>query len=460
MEDGALDRKNKLERIDKINAVSPSFCLAKWLQVTIDLLHGTNHSCHHPNRHQTPLEELKDNPSALHNTKFKKRLRKEMLEGVRPSECEYCWQVEDVTSSEPSDRHIKSIDNWAFPHLDRIAKLPWDADVDPTYVEVMFDKSCNLACAYCISDISSSIEAEIKKYGAFEMLDSHRLSRHEPVVKVGEVNPYVEAFWKWLPAIYKNLSTLRITGGEPLLSANTFKVLDFFEKNPNSELTLALNCNLSVRDEILDKFLDRLEVILTNNCIKTCDFYISVDTYGDQAEYIRKNLDYKKFISNISKLKDRFPEMQIVINATYGIYSIPKFKKLLEQVYELKLKYSKIIIDTSYLSHPKYLRANMVTEDFHPVIKECLEYMGERSGEFGKSGFSDHELEKLTRVYHWVIAKRTPEEHNQNRADFYTFMTQLDERYPGSFMESFPEYENFWAYCKKSFYFIKKLTKE
>ncbi|MBK24105.1 MAG: hypothetical protein CME70_08910 [Halobacteriovorax sp.] len=452
-----LDKKDK---IDRINKISPSFCLAKWLQVTIDLVHGTNHSCHHPNRHKIPLAELEKNPSALHNTNFKKSVRKEMLEGVRPPECEYCWQVEDVTGSEPSDRHIKSMDHWAYPHLDKIAGLPWDADVIPTYVEVMFDKSCNLACAYCISDISSSIEAEIKKFGPYKMLDPHRLSRHEPAAKNEDENPYVKAFWKWMPSIYKGLDTLRITGGEPLLSKNTFKLLDFFEENPNPELTLALNCNLCVRDEILDKFLDRLEEVWSQGNIKKCDFYISVDTFGKHAEYIRKNLEYDKFISNISKLKDRFPKMEIIINATYGIYSIPHFKNFLEQIYELKQKYGWIVVDTSYLSHPMYLRANMVTEDFHPLIKECLEYMGERPSEFGGKGFSTHELEKLTRVYHWVIAKRPSEEHNQNRADFYTFITQLDERYPGTFPEVFPEYEKFWAHCKKAFFFIKKLTTE
>lgn len=451
------EKKNK---VDEINKVSPSFCLAKWLQVTIDLVHGTNHSCHHPKRHITPLEELKKNPSSLHNTQYKKEIRKQMLEGVRPPECEYCWQVEDVTGSEPSDRHIKSMDHWAYPHLDRIKNLPWDENVNPTYLEVMFDKSCNLACAYCISDISSSIEAEIKKFGPYKMLDPHRLSRHEPAAASEDENPYVEAFWKWMPEIYKDLHTLRITGGEPLLSKNTFKLLDFFEKNPNPELTMALNCNLSVRDEILDKFLNRLEEVWDKGCIKKCDFYISVDTFGEHAEYIRKNLDYKKFISNISKLKDRFPQMEVIINATYGIYSIPHFKKFLAEILELKKKYSWIVVDTSYLSHPMYLRANMVTEEFHPYIKECVEFMGENSSEFGGKGYSNHELEKLTRVYHWVIAKRPSAEHNQNRADFYTFISQLDERYPGTFLEVFPVYDKFWAYCKKSFLFIKKLTTE
>ena len=48
------------------------------------LQNGHTHSCHHPSTHKIPLEELKNNPSALHNTNFKKEKRKEMPKGVKP----------------------------------------------------------------------------------------------------------------------------------------------------------------------------------------------------------------------------------------------------------------------------------------------------------------------------------------------------------------------------------------
>ena len=48
---------------DHLNDVSPSFCLAKWTQVTMHLQNGTNHSCHHPAVHKIPLEEIKANPN-------------------------------------------------------------------------------------------------------------------------------------------------------------------------------------------------------------------------------------------------------------------------------------------------------------------------------------------------------------------------------------------------------------
>ena len=98
---------------DEINTVSPSFCSAKWLQTTLYLQNGYNHSCHHPSAHKIPIEEVKANPAALHNSIYKKEQRAKMLNGVRPKECDYCWKIEDLDKDYFSDRHYKTADWWA-----------------------------------------------------------------------------------------------------------------------------------------------------------------------------------------------------------------------------------------------------------------------------------------------------------------------------------------------------------
>ena len=57
---------------EKLNGVGCGFCLAKWTQVTAHLHTGHNHSCHHPNTHKISELEIARNPSAIHNTLFKK----------------------------------------------------------------------------------------------------------------------------------------------------------------------------------------------------------------------------------------------------------------------------------------------------------------------------------------------------------------------------------------------------
>src|SRR4051812_16485214 len=93
---------------DRLDKVSPSFCIAKWSRVTMYLQYGSTHSCYHPAPHQIPLEELNLNPAALHNTNYKIEQRKKMLAGERPAECGYCWNIEDLGTGETSDRIFKS----------------------------------------------------------------------------------------------------------------------------------------------------------------------------------------------------------------------------------------------------------------------------------------------------------------------------------------------------------------
>lgn len=77
------DIKSEYQKtLEQLNTVSDSFCLAKWFQVTLHLQNGQNHSCHHPNTHQATNVELERTPSALHNTQFKKVMRKMMLTGL------------------------------------------------------------------------------------------------------------------------------------------------------------------------------------------------------------------------------------------------------------------------------------------------------------------------------------------------------------------------------------------
>ena len=68
-------------------------------------------------------------------------------------------------------------------------------------------------------------------------------------------NPYEEAFWKWWPRLYKSLHTFRITGGEPLMSKDTFQVLDYIQQTqePNTNLLLGINANFGVPDKLLEQ---------------------------------------------------------------------------------------------------------------------------------------------------------------------------------------------------------------
>lgn len=242
------DLKFKKQVLDPI---SSSFCAAKWYNATIWLGSGMTTSCHHPLPHKVSVEEVEANFKALHNTDQKKKERQQMLDGERPTGCDYCWRIEDMGKDSISDRVYKTkiytseeirVASMSDPHK----------DFDLRTLEIAFDRTCNLACSYCNPAFSTTWVKDIKKHGAYQSLTSdgrnHFTHEHKSsqLYKYGETNPYVEAFFRWWESdLHKTLDELRITGGEPLMSEHTWRLIDWFLKNPKrSKTRLAINSNL------------------------------------------------------------------------------------------------------------------------------------------------------------------------------------------------------------------------
>ena len=138
---------------------SASFCGAKWYNATIWLGSGMTTSCHHPLPHKIDLEEIKTNPSAIHNTKQKKLERKQMQCGDRPKGCEYCWKIEDMRQRQLS---VIEFINQQYLFKSRILleastnqihnRRRWNLKT----LEIAFDRTCNFACSYCNPAFSST----------------------------------------------------------------------------------------------------------------------------------------------------------------------------------------------------------------------------------------------------------------------------------------------------------------
>jgi|GEM_PF-302153 len=430
------------EKLQEINSVSPSFCLAKWLQVTVDLVAGTTHSCHHPKRHQVPLAELAVNPSALHNTEFKKKQRKAMLEGQRPSECSYCWDMEDL-GHQYSDRYIKSTDPWAWEHRKEVLAQPWDSNIAPRYLEVMLDNVCNFSCAYCMADISTSIAQEMKQFGPYPVSDrDHRMP--ETGGKNAQTATYVAAFEKWLPEIIGQLKVLRITGGEPLLSPQFWKLLANLQAVKSPDLALAINTNMSHGEKVIQKFCDQARTLLDTRSIASIEIYASLDTFGEQADYIRHGMDYHKVIANLQTCAGLLPEIHWVIMCTYNILSIGQFPAFLEHVMELKKKH-RVTLDISYLKNPGHLRADLLDASLRPKLLEGLALM-----QAHPESFSEHELNKLQNLVNWAVSGGNPIEVKKQQAGFYNFVNEYDRRKGKSFLSLFPEYKTFYQTCRQA----------
>jgi len=451
-----LNSNSIQEYKNKINAVSPSFCLAKWKQVTLHLQTGHNHSCHHPTTHKIPLEELVVNSSALHNTNFKKSQRKMMLTGTRPEECDYCWRVEDSSDNNISDRIYKSYDQtWAQPYLEEIKKFTGDEDVNPSYLEVSFSSVCNFKCSYCSPQISSSWMEEIQQYGAyptstqFNNIEWFKTTDQMPIPH-NQYNPYVEAFWKWWPEVYPNLKHFRITGGEPLLTKDTFKTLDYMIENPNLNIDFSINSNMCVPDSLLSKFIEKIKIITEEKKVAKFKIFTSADTYGSQAEYIRNGLNYDQWIANIRRVLTEVPKATFTIMSTYNAMSVPGYTKFLEDMLSIKQEFgdrdtSPLIVDIPYLRYPAHQAVFILPNSWAEQIKSQVDFMYANLDRGPKQrGFFDWEADKFKRIYEIVVNKKDDKDITRLRQDFVAFVDEHDRRRSTNFLTTFPEFKELY----------------
>lgn len=443
------DRVSYIKSVrDRLNKVGKGFCAMKWLHQTLYLHTGDNHSCYHPRPHHIPLDEIKIDASALHNTKWKKQQRKTMLEGGRPEECYYCWNIEDLPGEHISDRMIHSSSDFSEPLIEKLAELPWDAPINPRYLEVSFGNGCNYRCGYCCPQASTMWMEEIKKHGNYDLTyNQYGIEFLKSGTYYGpkDDNPYIEAFWRWWPSLRNDLHTLRITGGEPLMNPGAMQFFDLLEDEPAPHLEITLNSNLGVTFEKVDRLIARVQSLVRQKKIRKFSFFTSIDSWGEQAEYMRTGLKCDHWERNMKEVIKAGATVNLM--CTYNVLCVTNFHSLLEKVIEWRKEYGmeSVAFDTPYLKEPPHWMINILTEDFIPLQERQLKFI-----ETNKEWFTDVEYEKMLRVTNYMKENPvSPEKIRQGRRDFYSFFTENDRRLGTSLLKTFPEYEKFYYFCKE-----------
>lgn len=445
------DFKAAAEQIQR--QLGPALCLAKWQQTSLHLTTGMTNSCYHPPLHKIPVQLLAQNPSALHNTPHKKQQRVMMLKNQRPSECSYCWAAED--NQQLSDRHYRSGEPWAKEHYQSIINSTGQEDVVPGYVEVNFNHACNLKCSYCSPQFSSCWADEASRHGAYPTSNPHNSPDHfvgdRKPIPAREANPYVDAFWNWWPTLYPRLKHFRMTGGEPLMDHNTYRVFDYVLALPKSDLHLDVTSNFSVEPKLMDKYLDYVKR-LCDTQIEHFMQYVSLDTgIAAQAEYIRHGLDFERCLDNVDRYLTGIPHKNsLTFIITMNNLNITGLHDVLDYILELRARHSKtyqrVWFDTPLLRTPAWQSIQTLPVSYEHKLEQAIDFMKENKMTDGFVGFKDYEIQRMERNLAWM--HETPPAVTTQRADFYRFFAEHDRRRGTDFLKTFPEMSEFWQECK------------
>ena len=432
---------NDLEfRQQVLDPISSSFCAAKWYNATIWLGSGMTTSCHHPPAHLVDKDKVRANPGLLHNTDQKKDDRAKMLAGERPAGCEYCWKIEDMGRDAVSDRVYKS-KIYPIEALNEARNTPADRDVNLRTLEIAFDRTCQLACSYCNPAFSTTWVKDIRANGPYTNLVSdgrnHFTHTHDSSqqYKITEANPYIDAFFAWWESdLHLTLQELRITGGEPLMSGHTWKLINWFRDNRGrSKTRLAINSNLGPQTDVY-RLIDSTQGM-------PVEIYTSMEAVGTRAEYIRDGLDYALWRQNVLALLDA--GITVHCMCTINALCLTTLPRLLNELVKWKRTYGRERINftlnilrfpsfQSPLVLPGYLR-----EQFR---QDLVQWMVTHRG---ANYLHEHEIRHTQRLIDYLDVVKTPHsdafEMPKLHNDFRQFYAQYDQRRNKRFAVEFPE---------------------
>lgn len=456
-----------------LDKFSPSFCGAKWYNATIWLGSGMTTSCHHPPAHKIPLEGLEKNPSLIHNTPEKKEDRRKMQCGERPAGCEYCWKIEDIDTNVVSDRTYKS-KIYSEEDLKNAFNLDYREDTNLRTLEISFSRACNFACSYCNPAFSTKWVKDIRDNGPYVGLESdgrnHFTHTHDSaeLYKVGEHNPYVAAFWKWWEDVCRDnmvglkysLDELRITGGEPLMQPEVWKILKSYKESGirykvDSIILrpllprLAINTNLSLATEDLHKLIDHASYI------SDFQLYTSCEAVGEQAEYIRDGLNYNHFIHNFSRLALHDVSIQLHNMCTINALCLPSLPDYLDKMIKLRSSTygGRKVPDgaqlpsftLNILRFPSFQSPLVLSDELRKYYGGQLKlWLMKTTLDSDKVKYiHEHEIDHVNRLIEYL--ENVDEPHSEGfdlekcRKDFKSFYTQYDLRRNKNFAKTFPE---------------------
>jgi organic radical activating enzyme len=290
---------------------------------------------------------------------------------------------------------------------------------------------------------------DIKKNGQYPTKHgSHNLdylkSSGKMPYKNREHNPYVEAFWKWFPDALPHLKVLRITGGEPTMSKDTWKLLDYLLEHPQQGLDIAINTNGCVEDKLIDKLILKVNA-LANVGVKV-DIYTSLESTGPQAEYARDGLDYNKWLVNTERFLNE-TKSTVAIMTTVNILSLPTFNEFIIKLMELRSRHNERFADNrlplsiNIMHWPPHLQCTLLDKSERERIanlienncKQWLKYYSEEK--FGRIY-----LEEWDQIQRFCNYLRSEDPAIEHRADFVRYIHAYDKRRNKNFKDTFPEY--------------------
>lgn len=393
-------------------------CPLKWNWSTLYIDRAQSACCHRTGFYPLTTENF-DN---FHNNPKVVAERIQMLNGNWPEEsCFYCRQIESNNGF--SDRMWHRGSEGLVPQ--ELQENPTAVVVTPTVVEVFFDNLCNMSCLYCSPRLSSRINGEFVKFGAFE---KNGVSLVPEVIDVNNSSALIEKLFEWMTVNLNKISRFNVLGGEPLLQPEFYRTLDLLEKHPCPNLEFEIVTNLKHDPEKFKQIVLRLKTLAVKRCFKRVDIVCSIDCWGEPQEYIRYGINLDQWQKNFETLLEN-KWITTSINITLSVLSVKSMPDLLKKINEWRKVHRVGVSISGVTPNPSWLKIDIFGPDLFANDYERILSLLPTTDDF----------EKRNVEYIKGIAATSQEAKKEDEViKLYTFLQEKDRRNGTNWKRAFP----------------------
>jgi organic radical activating enzyme len=363
-----------------------------------------------------PFKKITDQSiEEIHNSDEMKKFRLDLLNGVeRPEVCTNCYQGESAGFQSYRKAMNKQLEEFIQPSL---AAMQVDGTLpDPTLRswDIRYSNLCNLKCRTCGDKYSTTWAAENgtdKELFAFE-------TGTDP-----------------LENQYKNVRNIYFAGGEPMIMPEHYAALKkLIEIDVAKNIVLYYNTNmtkLNYNKQYLPDFWKEF---------KSVSMGLSIDHYGDRANYIRNgNIKWKKIEENIRQILS-YDNLKIRLSITVSVYNIYTLPEMHKYFFDNNLLDSIESITFNMLYYPKEMSIKVLPKNLREKAQENIT----NHIEWLKSNnSSEHQIGQWNNLHDYLYEDHG-ERQEQEVRNFVFKTNRLDSKRGESFRDTFPEYREWW----------------
>jgi hypothetical protein len=387
----------------------------------------------HPvgNIQEQTLEEIWNNDTM-------KRIRKQVLTGYRPPECEPCFSLEDQGVESLRQRHVlgKIPEARIKLYPNAVSKMNSDYSMPfeiPT-MELKLNNLCNLKCRMChpMDSTAWTDWSEVKDFYKAEgnimyaIVEEHGLEQ-KPHLDKFQDNP---EWWASLEKLLPHFRRVEFAGGEPLMDPQHYRILDMLAPYGHQiEIKYATNLSmLGKSNRTIWEYWPKFKSVAVN---------VSIDGIGASYEYVRGNASWSELVNNIKQIQS-VPNISRIVGAvTVQVSNILILDKMIEHF----LDDLGIVFHTHRVEYPKLLSAQVLPKELKDIAYNRLEEIKSRVPNFKMCKQHPQLIEyTLGQIQDNQNYLRARDQHELWK-DCLEFNRRLDVSRNQSFIEVTPEFK-------------------